>query len=124
MVNIELEGGKKDQKHWAFWQIVLEINKLCVNKPSQSMKQKAFAKINCKKTTKKALHKQTALDKAASSITYSITYNSIKIGRQSCLINLTLLIHINAFLRKTINKAITRPSHAHMYSDRHGLGFT
>ena len=28
-------------------------------------------------------------------------------------------IHINAFLRKTISKAITRPNHAHMYSD-HG----
>ena len=49
------------------------------------MKQKAFAKINSKK---KALYKQTALDKAANnikyaSITYSIIYNSIKIGRQS-----------------------------------------
>ena len=45
--------------------IMLEINKLCVNKPRQSMKQKAFAKINGKK---EALCKQTALDKAANNI--------------------------------------------------------
>ena len=45
---------------------------------------------------KEALYKKTSLVKAASSIKksssiYSITYNSIKIGRQSCLINLTFL---------------------------------
>ena len=44
------------------------------------MKQKAFAKINS--SNKKALYKQTALDKAAN-ITCSIIYNGIKIGRQS-----------------------------------------
>ena len=49
----------------ACWKIILEINKLCVNKPRQSMKQKAYAKIN---SEKKALCEQTALDKAANSI--------------------------------------------------------
>ena len=45
------------------------------------MKQKAFAKINSKK---KALHKQTVLDKAANNMKQaSIIYNSNKIGRQS-----------------------------------------
>ena len=48
---------------------------------------------------------------------HSIIYNSIKIGRRSWLISLTFFIHINAFLRKIINKAITWPNHAHMYSD-------
>ena len=46
---------------------------------------------------------------------YSIIYNSVKIGGHSWLINLTF---INAFIRKTINKVITWPSHAHMYSDQ------
>ena len=27
-------------------------------------------------------------------------------------------MHINTFLRKTINKAMARPNHAHMYSDQ------
>ena len=38
---------------------------------------------------KKALYKQTALVKAANSIMYASTIYSIKIGRQSCLINFT-----------------------------------
>ena len=42
-------------------------------------------------------------------------YNSIKIGRQSRLINLTLK---NAFLRKAVNKSIIRRNHAHMHSDQ------
>ena len=29
-----------------------------------------------------------------------------------------ILLHINALLRKTINKAMTRTNHAHMYSDK------
>ena len=46
-------------------------------------------------------------------------YKSSNIGRQLCLINLTFFyIHIHAFLRKAINKSITRPSHAHMYNDQ------
>ena len=45
---------------------------------------------------------QTALDKAANNILqattiYSIIYNSIMIGSQSWLINLTFFIHINIF---------------------------
>ena len=31
---------------------------------------------------------------------------------------LDVLVHVNAFLGKAINKAMTRPSHAHMYSDQ------
>ena len=30
----------------------------------------------------------------------------------------SFFIHINAFIRKTINKAMTRPNQAHMYSDQ------
>ena len=49
-------------------------------------------------------------------------YNSNKIGRQSWLVKMTFFlyfyIHINTFFRKTINKAMTRPNHAHMYSDQ------
>ena len=54
--------------------------------------QKSMAK-------KKALSNQTALDKAVNniklaSIIYSTIYNSIKIGRQSLLINLTLFFFL------------------------------
>ena len=46
---------------------------------------------------------------------------SIKLRRQSWLIIfiffISFIIHINAFLRMAINKAITRPSHELMYSD-------
>ena len=28
------------------------------------------------------------------------------------------MIHINAFIRKAINKAMTRPNHSHTYSDQ------
>ena len=68
--------------HCAWWKIMLEINKLCVNKPRQSMKQEAFAKIN----SKKSIVQTKALDIAASninqaSIMYSTMNNSIEIGR-------------------------------------------
>ena len=101
-------------------------------KQGKAWKQKAFAKTNGKERKKEkiALCKQTALDKAANSIKYastiySIMYKRIKIGRQSWLVNLTLFffylfllyIHINAFLRKAINKAVTRQNHTHIYSD-------
>ena len=54
--------------------------------------QKSMAK-------KKALSSQTALDKAVNniklaSIIYRTIYNSIKIGRQSLLINLTLFFFL------------------------------
>ena len=67
---------------------MIEINKLCVNKQRQSMKIKKHLQKSMAK--KEALSKQTALVKAASTI-YSIIYNSIEIGRQSWLINLTFL---------------------------------
>ena len=38
-----------------------------------------------------------------------------KINRKKSIVQ---TIHVNAFLRKTINKAMTRPNHAHMYSDQ------
>ena len=75
-------------------------------------------KSNCRNHWQKRSTIHTNSIKQASTIS-CIIYNSIKIGTQSSLINLTFFIHINAFLRKTINKAITWPSHAHMYSD-HG----
>ena len=70
-----------------------EINK------DKAWKLKAFAQINEKKKKKKkkeALFKQTELVKATYSIKhastiYNIIYNSIKICRQSWLINLTFL---------------------------------
>ena len=34
------------------------------------------------------------------------------------VINFTFLIHLDAFLRKAVNKSITRPYHACMYSDQ------
>ena len=45
-------------------------------------------------------------------------YDSINIGRQSWLNNFTFFIHNNAFLRKTISKAMTRPNQSHMCIDQ------
>ena len=63
-MNIEL-GKTNRLKALPMIKIILEINKLCVNKPGKSMKERASAKINSRK---KSLNKQTALDKAVSNI--------------------------------------------------------
>ena len=34
------------------------------------------------------------------------------------MVNFIFFIHINAFLRKDVNKSKTWPNHAHMYSDQ------
>ena len=58
-VNIEL--GKTNRLK-ALCKLTHEINKLCVNKPRQSMKTKSICRNKWKK---EALYKQTALDKTA-----------------------------------------------------------
>ena len=64
-----MELGKTNRlKALCMMQIIHEMNKLCVNKPRQSMKIKSICRNLWKKIKRKKSIMQIALDKAAISI--------------------------------------------------------